>query len=124
MSPTLFVTISKQHIKNFVLCISNRFINFSLQEQAGPSASSAAGKSLSQTQRTCGSTLKFKISLKADVHRNCVLRVYHLGIYLFPVTPKTQFLSIIMINQLILSAEILGVFLKNQAKHKYITLEN
>jgi hypothetical protein len=29
-----------------------------------------------------------------------------------------------MINQLILSAEILGVFLKNQAKHKYITLEN
>jgi hypothetical protein len=39
MSLNLFVTTSKHYIKNFVLRIFNRLINFRLQEQAGLSAS-------------------------------------------------------------------------------------
>jgi hypothetical protein len=39
MSPTLFVTTAKHYIKNFVLCIFNYLINFSLQDQTGLSAS-------------------------------------------------------------------------------------
>jgi len=39
MSLALFVTTSKHYIKNFVLSIFNRLINFSLQDQTALSAS-------------------------------------------------------------------------------------